>query len=308
MMKFVWYFLTALAIFLISIQLAVLAAMASESETTVLTSLDVTQAVGEVLTEGTSIRVVKVIPDGYSMLGQDAYFKKNQETFFESAQAAAAVLTVGGAWSGDPLYKWARRGNIRIVNIDCAKPLDEYGAGVPLILIDGETSPYVWRGPANLTRMASIVADDLCRLAPGDAEKIRDNLKDLQTALFRLRSRYESTFLELDTIDLAAMTADYAYLTNEFGLNTRFYVLTPESVWTEADSRRFSESIRREGVRGVVCAWEPDAKGRRAISDGGAVPVVLEPFTLDVGADPVGAMTSWFDGNLARLHSALKND
>jgi len=300
-------FITAAAIVFVSVHLAALMAFAAEPGMTVLTSQEVTQTLGEALTKDTSIKVVNVIPKGYSMRGQDAYLKKHQKKFFVTAANADAVLTVGSAWPADPLYKWARRGNLRIVNIDCAKPLDEYGAGVPLVEVNGEYSPFVWRSPANLTRMAAIVSDDLCRISPGDVKIIKRNLKALQTALFKLRSKYEAAFLELDFVDLAAFTSGYTYLADEFGLDVRFYVLAGEPKWSEADIEKITAKLRIEGVKGVLCPWEPDAKGMKAITDGGAVPIVMYRFDRKASVGPLDALVDWYEGNLSRIVTALKN-
>ncbi len=272
----------------------------------VLTSLDVIQTMGEVLANDTSITVTNVIPEGYSMRGQDAYFKKHQKVFLESAAKADAVLTVGAAWAADPLYKWARRGNIRIVNIDAAKPLDEYGAGVPLVEVDEKYSPFVWRSPANLTRMASIAADDLCRVFPADADTIKSNLKTLQIKLFKLRSKYEGAFLDLDFVALAALTSGYTYLADEFGLDIQFYLLKPGSEWTETDVQQFSARLKRSGVKAVICSWEPDPKVQKSLKEGGVNTVVLKKFVREKNSDPLAALVEWYEGNLSRLHNGLK--
>jgi len=307
MIRCLGYFITAAAIVFVSVHLAALMAFAAEPEMTVLTSQEVTRTLGEALTKDTSIKVVNVIPKGYSMRGQDAYLKKHQKKIFDTAANADAVLTVSSAWPADPLYKWARRGNLRIVNIDCAKPLDECGAGVPLVEVNGEYSPFVWRSPANLTRMAAIVSDDLCRLSPGDVKIIKRNLKALQTALFKLRSKYEAAFLELDFVDLAAFTRGYTYLADEFGLDVRFYVLAGEPKWSEADTEEITAKLRIEGVKGVLCPWEPDAKGMKVITDGGAVPIVMYRFDRKASVGPLDALVDWYEGNLSRIVTALKN-
>ena len=306
MIRFLKFLLASLVITAIAIPLALVSAHSAEPGHTVLTSLEATRALGEALTAGTSIRVVNVIPEGYSMRGQDAYLKKHRETFFKAAAAAEAVLTVGAVWPGDPLYRWARRGNIRIVNVDCTAPLDGYGAGVPVVEVAGKPSPYVWRSPANMTRMAAIAATDLCRLFPGEGEAIRENLKAVQAALFTLRSRYETVFLDLDFVGLATFTDGFACLVDEFGLDVRFAVLTAESGWSGADVERIAARLRRDGVKGVVCAWEPDEKGRKAIRDGGAVPVVLDRFRRGAGAPALESLVRWYEGNLARLSDALE--
>lgn len=301
--------MTQLKTFLLALAVLAIAAprvMAGE-RVTVLTSLDVTQAMVETLTENTSVKVLNVIPQGYSMEGHNAYLKKKQKAFFDAAATASAVVTVKGAWPADPLYKWARRGNLRVVNIDTTKPLDEYGAGVPLIEVEGVSSPYVWRSPANLTRMASIAADDLCRLVPNEAETIKANLQELQADLFKLRSAYENAFVELDFVDLAAFTGGYTYLTDEFGLDIHFYMLKPDFKWTESEMETVAANLKKNMVKGVICQWEPDGMALAAITKGGAVPVVLKRFVLPKESDPRVALVEWYDGNLSRLVTALKN-
>jgi len=282
------------------------AAVAGGGKTVVLTSLDVTRALGEALAKGTSVEVRGLVPDGYVMSGRDAYFKKHREAVFKAASEADAVLTIRSVWPADSLYKWARRGNIRVADIDAASPLDGYGAGVPTINVRGTTSPLVWRSPANLTRMAAITAADLCRLAPGDAEAIRENLKRLQAALFKLRNRYEDIFLNSDSVDLAAFSVDNTYMADEFGLDIHFYELVPESRWTEADVERIAARLRNDNVKAVLCSWAPDAKGARAIQKGGATPVVVTRFGFGQGDDPIQSFVAWYDGNLSRMAAALK--
>lgn len=274
---------------------------------TVLTSLEVVQAMVEVLTEGTSIEAINVIPKGYSMQGQGAYLKKHQKKIFDIATRAEAVVTVSSVWPSDPLYQWARRGNIRIVQIDATKPLDGYGAGVPMIEVKGQHPPQVWRSPANLTRMASITADDLARMAPEDGERIRKNLKMLQTEIFDLRSKYEVAFSSMDFVDFASLTPGYAALTDEFGLDVHLYFLKPERKWTEGDAVSLSARLKQSMVKGVICPWEPDAKALSVIKKSRAEPVVLERFVRSEGEQPMESLLSWYDGNLSRLLKALRN-
>ena len=281
---------------------------AGERKMTLLTSLDVTQAMAEALTKDTSFAVINVIPQGYSMRGHDAFLKKRQTAFFETAADAEAALIVSSAWPNDPLYKWARRGNIRIVAIDAAKPLDGYGASVPLIEVQGRTSPFVWRSPANLTRMASIVADDLARLSPNDAETVKSNLQRLQTALFALRSKYELAFSKLDFVDLAAFTPDYAYLADEFGLDVRFHYLKQETAWSEEGMRRLSERLVSETIRAVICPWEPGEKGRSVLSDTGVTPVVLKRFVRDAESGSLDDLVNWYEYNLSALLAGLETN
>ena len=276
-------------------------AIRAENKNLILTSLDVTQALCRILCEGTSIEVEKVIPAGYSMQGQKSYFKKHRKDFFSKAEKAQGVVTIVSVWPDDPLYLWARRGNIRIVNIDAAKPLDGYGAGVPLMEINGGYSPYVWRSPANLTRMGSIVADDLGKLFPEEAEKVTGNLKKLQSALFRLRTAHEEVLLEKDSNDYAALTDGYVYLVDEFGLNVHFYFMKQEENWADEDYRNLGRQIKEKGIRTVICPWEPEKRVAKAINDAGSRPAVLNKFVYDGKKLPLQAFLDWYERNLTEL-------
>ncbi|NDV28548.1 metal ABC transporter solute-binding protein, Zn/Mn family [Desulfovibrio sp. JC010] len=273
----------------------------AEERPTVLTSLDITQVLCEVLCADTYINVENVVPGVYSMAGHKAYFKKHQKKFFAKAARADAVVAVTSVWAADPLYLWARRGNIRIVDIDAGKPLDGYGAGVPLTEINGTYVPYVWRSPANLTRMASIVTDDLGRMYPDQAEKINGNLKKLQAALFKLRAEYEDKFLDLESNEFGALTAGYVYLADEFGLNVHFHFLKQEDYWTEGDAQNLGALIKQDEVKTVICPWEPGELAAKVIADSGARAVVLNKFVYSKGAAPLEQLLKWYKSNLSAL-------
>ena len=154
--------------------------------------------------------------------------------------------------------------------------------------------------------MASIAADDLCRVFPADADTIKSNLKTLQIKLFKLRSKYEGAFLDLDFVALAALTSGYTYLADEFGLDIQFYLLKPGSEWTETDVQQFSARLKRGGVKAVICSWEPDPKVQKALKEGGVNTVVLKKFVREKNSDPLAALVEWYEGNLSRLHNGLK--
>lgn len=275
---------------------------------TVLTSIPAVQAMAEVLTEGTTVKPVLAVPEGYSMAGHEAYLKKHGKPFSLLARDADAVLSVGGAWADDPLYPWARRANIRIVNIDVVTPLDRARAGVPLIRAEASPLPHVWRSPANLTRMASVAADELSRLYPSQRAQIMDNLQRLQAELFSLRSRYSMDFSMVEQVDLAALASDFAYLLNEFGLPVHFHYTKPEHAWTADDVTGLAHRLKKKGIVGVVLPWTPGKKELRAIHEGGAAPIVLARFSAQEGSAPVESLLQWYEQNLSVLLRALTDN
>ncbi|MDI7059458.1 metal ABC transporter substrate-binding protein, partial [Pseudomonas aeruginosa] len=85
-----------------------------------------------------------------------------------AAGRAAAVTALRSIWSDDPLSPLARRSNIRIVEIDAARPVDGALPGIAL-RPGSDLHAYPWLNPTNLGRMADVLASDLERLAPGAA-------------------------------------------------------------------------------------------------------------------------------------------
>lgn len=278
---------------------------AGQSGPVVLASLDATLLMGRALCQGTSIHVERAVPAGYSMQGHAAYCKRHFPELRERAEKAEAVLSIASAWPEDPLYPWARRANIRIVHIDAARPLDGSGVGVPLFSVQGRVSPFAWRGPAGMARMAAIAAADLERLFPGQRDRIRRNLESLQATLFALRTRYEMAFAESESVTVAAMTPNFGYLMDGFGLDVIGCFSRPEQDWTSEQGDAFAEELRENGVKAVVCAWEPGGVPLQAMRRAGAVPVVPETFH-DGGDAAERLIADTFERNLEKLRRALQ--
>lgn len=271
----------------------------------VLVSVDALAALVGALAETTGITVVRAVPEGYAMDGHDGYFSKHGEQFFALAEQADAVVTVRSVWPEDPLFAWARRGNIRVVEIDAASPVSGPGAGIPLTPgFDGSPVRHVWRGPANLSRMAAIVAHDLARLSPDDAEGIRRNLNRVQAALFRLRSRYETVFSTLP-VEVICLTDQYVPLVDEFGLAVVLAMPVSESAWTGADEERLATALRQRPGMAVICAWEPGERAAAVIAGTHGQAVVLRRFVRHETVPPLSDLTAWMEGNLDRLVQAL---
>src|SRR5690606_11450330 len=81
--------------------------------------------------------------------------------------------------------KLARRSNIRIVEIDAARPVDGALPGVAL-QANSDMRGYPWLNPVNLGRMADVIATDLERLAPSAQPALQGNLAGLKRSLVAL--------------------------------------------------------------------------------------------------------------------------
>ncbi len=275
----------------------------------VITSLPVTSLLVRHLVKGTDVATELVVPAAYSMSAQKNYFKKNKN-FAQNAEKAVACVTIAAAWRGDSLYPFARRHNIRIVAIDAAAPLDRRRTGVVLVKKQqsDEISPYIWRSPANLARMAEFICDDLERLFPQYSPVFKKNLLQMQRKLFQLRTDFEIRLSEKDVSVAAALTDAFDYLTSEFGIEIDRYFLKEEIDWTAEDCDQFSAYLKENDIRLVLCKKQPQANIYQAIIKAGAVPVVLQTL-LSMGNTkkvPLDIFTELYTHNLATIIDATE--
>ena len=98
---------------------------------------------------------------------------------------------------GDPLYRFAREANIRIVDIEAAVPWSLDAPGVALAdtpvsnvawgsdtdAAETAVAPYFWLSVSNAIRMGDLIAHDLEALFPDSAATIAANLEALKRSL-----------------------------------------------------------------------------------------------------------------------------
>jgi ABC-type Zn uptake system ZnuABC Zn-binding protein ZnuA len=205
------------------------------------------------------------------------------------------------ALPGDPLYRFAREANIRIVDIDAAVPWALNRPGVALAVSpvsnvawgegDGtvatDTAPYFWLSISNAIRMGDIVAHDLAALFPDFATTIAKNGDELKRSLLALRNEYHSRLIAGGDDVVFALTADFVYLTNDLGLLVDGYFIKQDVHWTADDLANLTAHLRERGIRVVIHRWRPSEEIQNAISAGGALLVVLatgDPGLVEDGA------------------------
>ncbi len=155
--------------------LAATAAAAQSAPVTVLASLPVTHALAERLLRDTEVKLQRVAPANLPASRQASFFAgRGAGGLAKAAGQADAVIDLRSIWSDDPLYPLARRSNIRIVEIDAARPVDGALPGIAL-RPGSDLHAYPWLNPTNLGRMADVLASDLERLAPGAAAVDAEN-------------------------------------------------------------------------------------------------------------------------------------
>lgn len=208
--------------------LAALLLLASPAlaETSILTGHPATTSLATALTKGSTIKIVSVVPATIPMARQLAFLeKRGAETLDKAAINGTAVISLRSTWSADPLYPLARRANIRLIEIDAAKPIDEALPGVP-------RSPYPWMGPINLTRMADILAGDLRRLVPNAKSVIDANNQALKQGILAKLTATETALLEAPSLATLAFGDRFQALAIDLGLEMTVEPERDDGSWT----------------------------------------------------------------------------
>jgi ABC-type Zn uptake system ZnuABC Zn-binding protein ZnuA len=180
--------------------------------TQVLTTLPVTHSLAAALLDGTSVQLKSAVPANLPASRQPSYFEgRGGASLQKAAQQADAVIGVRSIWRDDPLYPMARRSNIRIVEIDAARPVD---GALPGIAVKGDQAfaAYPWLNPTNLGRMADVLANDLERLAPADKAKIQGNLAGLKRQMLELTASSQAQLAEVDNLSVVSLSERLGYL------------------------------------------------------------------------------------------------
>jgi len=302
---------------------------ASQECPLVLTCFQSTYSFTSILTKGTSIKVSNLGPTGYPMGRLGRYFKKHEKEVKDYAARADAVITIRSVWKHDPLYLYARKWNIRIIEIDASMPFDPALTGVSILevpdscpLLPGAQtgkslrkehqaiSPYIWLSLSNASKMLSIIAGDLKRLSPKDATMINKNLATFKKELFRLRLKYENIFAELKSLEVFGLTDVFPYFTNNLNLHVTGYFLKDDFYWTEEDISNLKTRLQQDKIKVVIHKWEPKPEIIRAVMDAGAKLVVLnsmDPALSKEGRiDPDGYLKS-IRNNLEIIAKAFGN-
>jgi ABC-type Zn uptake system ZnuABC Zn-binding protein ZnuA len=263
----------------------------------VLTGTQATYSLTLALTAGTPIQVQNVPADGRQLALLKDYIERRAESLAPTFAAATAVVTLTNALPGDPLYRFAREANIRIVDIEAAVPWSIDAPGVALAdapssnvewggdAAETAVAPYFWLSVSNSIRMADIIARDLTALFPDSAATVGANLEKLKRSLLDLRGEYQDRIFESGADVVFALTGDFVYLTNDLGLFVDGYFIKQDVRWTEADLAALTKHLRERDIKVVLHEWEPSEAIQNAVRAGGAKLVVLDAGDTGVVVD-----------------------
>ncbi|MBK5001167.1 zinc ABC transporter solute-binding protein [Pseudomonas sp. S31] len=252
--------------------------------TQVLTTLPVTHSLASTLLEGTSVELKRAAPANLPASRQPSYFSsRGGAGLAKAASQADAVIGVRSIWRDDPLYPMARRSNIRIVEIDAARPVD---GALPGIAVSGEDAydAYPWLNPTNLGRMADVLANDLERLAPADKARIQGNLAGLKRQLLALSASSQTRLAEVDNLTVVSLSERLGYLASGMNLDVVDQPLPADGKWDEAALRALGQTLKDQDVALVLDHRQPDAAVAKVIEAAGAKMLVVESDPEDAVA------------------------
>jgi ABC-type Zn uptake system ZnuABC Zn-binding protein ZnuA len=282
---------TLTMVFVVAVGVAHSQEAATEAGPVVITGTQATFSIAMALSTGTDIRIVNIPDDGREFALLKPYLDLRKDRFAPLFASATAVISLTNALPGDPLYRFARASNVRIVNIDAAVPWTYDAPGVSLIEAphsdvdwaqpvsrdsQNETSPFFWLSISNTIRMADIIASDFRELFPEFEANIAANLDRFKRAVLEMRRTYQDRLLSAANDTVFALTGDFAYLTNDLGLFVDGYFIQQDVNWTPADLTALTTYLDERDIRVVIHKWEPAEAIQAAIRAGGAQLVVLE--------------------------------
>jgi len=252
--------------------------------TEVLTTLPVTHSLASALLDGTSVQLKRAAPSNLPASRQPSYFSgRGGASLHKVAQQADAVIGVRSIWRDDPLYPMARRSNIRIVEIDAARPVD---GALPGIAVKGDEAfaAYPWLNPINLGRMADVVANDLERLSPADKVKIQANLAGIKRQMLELTANSQTRLAEVDNLTVVSLSERLGYLASGLNLDVVEQALPADDKWDEAALKALADNLKAQDVALVLHHRQPDAKVVEVIAAAGAKLLVVESDADDTVA------------------------
>ncbi|MDD2056506.1 metal ABC transporter substrate-binding protein [Pseudomonas sp. GD03860] len=262
-------------------QSAPAAAPQQAATTTVLASLPVTHALALALLDGTSVKLQRAAPANIPASRQPSYFSgRGGASLQKIATQADAVIALRSIWSDDPLYPMARRSNIRIVEIDAARPVD---GALPGIAVQGSNAfaGYPWLNPTNLGRMADVLANDLGRLSPGDQPKIQANLANLKRQLLELSAGSESRLAEADNLSVVNLSDRLDYLISGLNLDLIDHPRVADDQWDAAALKQLADELKGQDVALVMHHKQPSKEVVDVIAASGAKLLVIDTDPQD---------------------------
>ncbi|CAI8763024.1 metal ABC transporter substrate-binding protein [Pseudomonas sp. IT-P4] len=257
----------------------------------VLASLPITYGLGEALLKGTDVSLERAAPANLPGSRQTAYFTgRGAPALARLADDADAVIGLRSLWPDDPLYPVSRRSNIRIVEVDAARPVDGALPGIavqPDNKVDGLNSQ-PWFSSNNMGRMADVMAADLVRLAPEAKPKIDANLAALKQRLLKLSADSEAGLANADNLSVMSLSDHFGYLIGSLNLELIGQDTRADAEWTPEALTQLATTLKDNDVAVVLHHRQPSDALKAVIAGSGSRLVVLSTDAEDPVAELEG--------------------
>jgi len=269
----------------------------------ILASLPITYGLGQLLLKDTDVTLERAAAANLPGSRQSAYFSgRGAPALHKLAEHADAVIGLRSVWSDDPLYPMARRSNIRIVEIDAARPVDGSLPGIALqpgAPRDGlNTQP--WLVSNNMGRMADVMAADLVRLAPHAKPQIEANLAALKQRLLKLSADTEQQLANVDNLSVVSLSDRLDYLMTGLNLEPVTVEHAPDQPWTPEALAALTRTLKDNDVALVLDHRAPSDALTAAVAQSGSQ---LQVVNAD-GADPVAELQATIEAIIKALNKA----
>jgi len=241
------------------------------------------------LIKGSGLILERAAPESLPPTRHAAYFAgRGAAALASAAQTADAVVGLRSVWPEDPLFPLARRANIRIVEIDAARPVDGALPGVALHTGVSGDGQHAWLDPTNLGRMADIVAHDLKLLAPESAPGISEQMAIFKREVVTLAAKAGTALAKLEEVTVFSLSDRLDHFIGGFNLDLSGHDHRDDAAWSPDALTALSQRLRGAGVVAVLHHREPAPEVARAVTEGGAHLVVLSTQ----GADPLAELAT----------------
>lgn len=211
----------------------------------ILTTTPVTYMLATQLMKGTPVTTTYLAPKRYGIERLGNWFAtKGEAKVMAEAQQATVAITLRSLWPQDPLFAYARQGNIKIIEVDASQSISPRAKGIATVQLDsGNTSIYAWLNPNNLSTMSSVVSDDLKRIWPEQKHIIEQNQQQLLVDIRQLINQQQSTLFdkEIDSVVLLSTQLEDFASANQLFVVDRLY---KEALnWTAEDKAQLKALI-----------------------------------------------------------------
>jgi len=271
----------------------------------VLTSIQSVYSIVKNITKDSDIEVYSIFDSDVSMdYGKSAF--DNKDLDLSSAKDAVAVVDVAKVWNNDYLYEYARRKNIRIVEIDASYSFsgNDYLSLSLLNYKNGDRNPYVWMSFQNVIKMANIAADDLSELFPENSKIIEKNLTNFSQEIKEIENGYLEKTLTLSSLSVIALTENLDYLFNDLNI---FFNYTDSN---EMTVKNISEIMKRNNSKIFISDRWIKKEIINEIEKKGGKFLVLDTFNIprevDGKMDPDGYIKGMKE-NMEKLVEAMQS-